>query len=123
MTHSSRAFPTSSSASHATCDRPKSLGVHAVKIAVEPGSTRPAKSQSHSVESSQPDTLDSANMLAARRLLQARNEAGLTQEEAAYLTGESRKQVHKRESNKVRLGALRALVVLERARGLKVGSK
>jgi transcriptional regulator with XRE-family HTH domain len=55
-------------------------------------------------------------------LYRARLETGLTQDELAALAGESRRQVHRRESNKVHLGALRALVVLERAAKLK-GSK
>lgn len=54
-------------------------------------------------------------MIAAKRLRMLRNEAGLTQEQMAFLAGESRIQVHRRESNRVHLGPLRALVVLERA--------
>ena len=62
-------------------------------------------------------------MLAARRLRTLRNEVGLTQEEAAAIAGESRKQVQKRETNRVHLGALRLLIILERAAGVKAAKK
>lgn len=78
---------------------------------------RPLKSHSAAENTSQ---LDSANLVAAKMLYSKRIETGLTQEELASLTGESRKQVHRRESNKAHLGALRSLVVLERAASLKV---
>lgn len=59
-------------------------------------------------------------MLAACRLRALRTELGLTQEEAAAIAGESRKQVQRRESNKVYLGPLRLLIVLERAAKAKI---
>jgi transcriptional regulator with XRE-family HTH domain len=55
-------------------------------------------------------------------LLQARLDAGLTQEQLAALSGEDPKTIGQRERGKVDLGALRQLVVIERvkkARGLK----
>jgi transcriptional regulator with XRE-family HTH domain len=52
-------------------------------------------------------------------LLQKRLDAGLSQEELAYLSGESPKQIGQRERGEVKLGALRVLVILERAAGVK----
>jgi ribosome-binding protein aMBF1 (putative translation factor) len=68
---------------------------------------------------------DSANFKAAQMLMQKRRDAGLTQEELAFLSGESPKQIGQRERGEVKLGALRALIILERAAGLKAtkGSK
>jgi ribosome-binding protein aMBF1 (putative translation factor) len=61
---------------------------------------------------SHPD-LDSANFRAARDLLQARLDAGLTQEELAALAGEDPKTIGQRERGKVYLGPLRQLVLIE----------
>lgn len=99
--------------------RARRLDLHDFNLRDSKQATRPAKSHSRLEKPSREEPLDSANMQAARVLLQKRTESGLTQEELAALSGESRKQVHRRESNKVFLGPLRALVVLERAAGLK----
>lgn len=97
-------------------ERPKSLPLHSCSVASGARETRSVKSHS---DSAKPSQLDSCNLIAAKRLYQLRLDSGLTQDELAALSGESRKQVHRRESNKVFLGPLRALVVLERAAGLK----
>jgi transcriptional regulator with XRE-family HTH domain len=60
--------------------------------------------------------LDSANFRAARELLQARLDAGLTQEQLATLSGEDPKTIGQRERGKVDLGPLRQLVLLERVK-------
>jgi DNA-binding XRE family transcriptional regulator len=107
---------TSSSAA-LTNERPKSLGVrHDSNLLAAEKRNSPPKSHSLREKTHQ---FDSANLVAAKKLYSLREEAGLTQDELAALSGESRKQVARRESNKVHLGALRALVVLERARGVK----
>lgn len=64
--------------------------------------------------------LDSANFKAATRLLQSRLDAGLTQLEVAALVDSDPKTVWLREQNRVCLGPLRQLVILERARDAKL---
>ncbi len=102
--------------------RAKSLGPlrHDSSLPIAAERNRPPKSQS---TDSKELLLDSCNLVAARMLYRLRQEAGLTQDEVAALSGESRRQVHRRETNKVFLGPLRALVVLERAVGAKESKK
>ncbi len=96
--------------------RAKPLGLHDSSLRNAPECNRSLKSHSLREKAHQ---FDSANLVAAKKLYSLREATGLTQEEFAALSGESRKQVARRESNKVHLGALRALVVLERAAGVK----
>jgi transcriptional regulator with XRE-family HTH domain len=49
-------------------------------------------------------------------LLQARLDAGLTQEQLAALSGEDPKTIGQRERGKVDLGPLRQLVLIERVK-------
>ena len=118
MPNSNRAFPVSSLSSNPTSERPKSLGLHESKIASEPEATRaPAP-----VSKRNKRELDSANFEAARELLQAREDADLTQEQIAARSGSDVSTVARRERNEVDLGALRQLVLLKRAKEAK-GSK
>jgi ribosome-binding protein aMBF1 (putative translation factor) len=86
--------------------------LHESSVARAPICNRPQKSEDES-------SRDSSNFRAAQLLLQKRLDAGLSQEELASLAGESPRQIGRRERGEVHLGALRLLVVLERAAGVK----
>lgn len=70
-------------------------------------------------ESQREPLRDSSNFRAAQRLMREREESGLTLEEAAALANVSTTTIWRRESGLVDLGALKQLVALEKARGIK----
>lgn len=95
----------------------KHLALHTSNVR-DPGvAASPAKAQSRQKK---PAQFDSANMRAATELRLARHDSGLTQEEAAAVIGEGRKQVGRRERGEVWLGPLRQLVVLRHAAATKL---
>jgi ribosome-binding protein aMBF1 (putative translation factor) len=95
--------------------RAKSLGIHAQTL---PSGVSETRAQTP-VSSRHARAFDSANFQAARDLLQARLDAGLSQEALAARTGEDVKTVAQRERGRVDLGPLRQLKILERAAGVK----
>lgn len=64
---------------------------------------------------------DSSNFRAARELLQARLEAGLSQEALAVLSGEDPKTIGERERGARPLGPLRQLLICERVKKERAG--
>ncbi len=106
-----------SSAQSVSADRPRYLRVsHGSNLrdaAIGSRASTPGAKRAHSPE------LDSANFRAARDLLQARLDAGLTQEQLAALSGEDPKTIGQRERGRVDLGALRQLVLIERVKRAK----
>lgn len=97
--------------------RAKSLGLHESIIRRSP---QPSRVLTPDLD----QQLDSANFEAAKRLLQSRLDAGLTQEAVAAQAGEDPKTIGQRERGKVALGPLRQLVLVERAaKAKKAGSK
>lgn len=109
-----------SSASRSDYVRPKRLGFHTVNVRESEGEAIACAQVSESTQSSRRDTLrDSSNFRAAQALMQEREEAGLTLEEAAAIANVSMTTVWRRESGRVDLGPLKQLIALRRARGVK----
>ena len=108
------ALSSASSPSPSDHQRPRYLRAsHTQTLPAEANRNRPQKSEAES-------SRDSANFRAAQMLLQKRLDAGLSQEQLASLAGESPRQIGRRERGEVHLGALRLLVVLDRAAKVKV---
>lgn len=106
------------SSAHSESREPaKRLRLHESNLRDSEQSGSAAKRSRKRSEASQ---LDSSNFRAAKRLLQCRLDSGLTQLEAAAIANESVHAIARRERNEVHLGALRLLMILERAAGVKV---
>lgn len=100
--------------------RAKSLGLgHDHKINEPPARTIAPVHTLKGERASRSGTFDSANFRAARRLMQEREESGLTLEEAAVVAKVSSTTIWRRENNLVDLGPLKQLGALEEARGVK----
>lgn len=114
-----------SSFSVPTDSRAKRLGLHESSLTNSSERTTTPAINREGDGTSRSETYDSVNFLAARMLMAEREDAGLTLEEAAAVSNCSVPTIWRRENAKCDLGALKQLVALKRAAGLKAvkGSK